>query len=172
MAARSAASATVGIPLGNLRKMSIQEVTEASEVIVCFTRDGTASARSPRRLQDCARTLDQIRVCRHLGQGSGLSGGNGGADGRTSSQHESMRTGKQSHQAAAESEEFVQDRLQQAVINLPDPCQFLRSPTNVRYLTSFTMQTRRRSRGQTAAPRAHHTSRGEQWHLKRKQFGL
>jgi hypothetical protein len=27
-----------------------------------------------------------------------------------------MRTGKQSHQAAVESEEFAQDRLQQAVI--------------------------------------------------------
>jgi hypothetical protein len=26
--------------LGNLRKMSIQEVTEASEIIVCFTRSG------------------------------------------------------------------------------------------------------------------------------------
>jgi hypothetical protein len=28
-------------PLGNLRKMSIQEVTEPFEVIVCFTRGGT-----------------------------------------------------------------------------------------------------------------------------------
>jgi hypothetical protein len=27
-------------PLGNLRKMSIQEVTEPSEIIVCFTRGG------------------------------------------------------------------------------------------------------------------------------------
>jgi hypothetical protein len=28
-------------PLGNLRKMSLQEVTEPSEIIVCFTRNGT-----------------------------------------------------------------------------------------------------------------------------------
>jgi hypothetical protein len=28
-------------PLGNLRKMPIQEVTEPSEIIVCFTRSGT-----------------------------------------------------------------------------------------------------------------------------------
>jgi hypothetical protein len=28
-------------PLGNLPKMSLQEVTEPSEVIVCFTRGGT-----------------------------------------------------------------------------------------------------------------------------------
>jgi hypothetical protein len=27
-------------PLGNLQKMSIQEVTEPSEIIVCFTRSG------------------------------------------------------------------------------------------------------------------------------------
>jgi hypothetical protein len=27
-------------PLGNLKKMSIQEVTEPSEIIVCFTRNG------------------------------------------------------------------------------------------------------------------------------------
>src|ERR1700722_436806 len=27
-------------PLGNLKKMSIQEVTEPSEIIVCFTRSG------------------------------------------------------------------------------------------------------------------------------------
>jgi hypothetical protein len=28
-------------PLGNLRKMSLQEVTEPSEIIVCYTRGGT-----------------------------------------------------------------------------------------------------------------------------------
>jgi hypothetical protein len=28
-------------PLGNLRRMSIQEVTEPSEIIVCFTQSGT-----------------------------------------------------------------------------------------------------------------------------------
>jgi hypothetical protein len=28
-------------PLGSLRKISIQEVTESSEIIVCFTRGGT-----------------------------------------------------------------------------------------------------------------------------------
>ena len=27
-------------PLGNLKKMSLQEVTEASEILVCFTRGG------------------------------------------------------------------------------------------------------------------------------------
>jgi hypothetical protein len=27
-------------PLGNLQKMWIQEVTESSEIVVCFTRDG------------------------------------------------------------------------------------------------------------------------------------
>jgi hypothetical protein len=30
-------------PLGNLKKMSIQEVTEPSEIIVCFTRSGKAA---------------------------------------------------------------------------------------------------------------------------------
>ena len=30
-------------PLANLRKMSIQEVTTPSEIIVCFTRGGTAA---------------------------------------------------------------------------------------------------------------------------------
>ena len=30
-------------PLGNLRKMSIQEVTEPSEILVCFTQGGTAA---------------------------------------------------------------------------------------------------------------------------------
>ncbi len=30
-------------PLGNLRKMSIQEVTAPSEILVCFTRAGTAA---------------------------------------------------------------------------------------------------------------------------------
>jgi hypothetical protein len=30
-------------PLGNRRKMSMQEVTEASEIIVCFTRNGKAA---------------------------------------------------------------------------------------------------------------------------------
>lgn len=30
-------------PLGNLRKMSIQEVTTPSEIIVCFTQSGTAA---------------------------------------------------------------------------------------------------------------------------------
>ncbi|HTF69075.1 MAG TPA: hypothetical protein VK638_40980 [Edaphobacter sp.] len=30
-------------PLGNLQKMSIQEVTELSEIIVCFTQSGTAA---------------------------------------------------------------------------------------------------------------------------------
>ncbi|HTF66643.1 MAG TPA: hypothetical protein VK638_28565 [Edaphobacter sp.] len=30
-------------PLGNLRKMSIQEVTEPSEIIVCFARGGVAA---------------------------------------------------------------------------------------------------------------------------------
>jgi hypothetical protein len=30
-------------PLGNLRKMSIQEVTEPSEILVCFTQSGTAA---------------------------------------------------------------------------------------------------------------------------------
>jgi hypothetical protein len=30
-------------PLGNLRKMSTQEVTTASEIIVCFTRSGKAA---------------------------------------------------------------------------------------------------------------------------------
>jgi hypothetical protein len=28
-------------PLGNLQKMSLQEVTEPSEIIICFTRGGT-----------------------------------------------------------------------------------------------------------------------------------
>jgi hypothetical protein len=28
-------------PLGNLQKMSLQEVTTASEILVCFTRSGT-----------------------------------------------------------------------------------------------------------------------------------
>jgi hypothetical protein len=30
-------------PLGNLQKMSIQEVTTPSEILVCFTRNGTAA---------------------------------------------------------------------------------------------------------------------------------
>lgn len=30
-------------PLGNLKKMSIQEVTEPSEIIVCFTQSGKAA---------------------------------------------------------------------------------------------------------------------------------
>ena len=30
-------------PLGNLRKMSIQEVTEPSDILVCFTQGGTAA---------------------------------------------------------------------------------------------------------------------------------
>ncbi len=30
-------------PLGNLRKMSIQRVTEPCEIIVCFTQSGTAA---------------------------------------------------------------------------------------------------------------------------------
>jgi hypothetical protein len=30
-------------PLGNLKKMSIQEVTEPSEIILCFTRSGKAA---------------------------------------------------------------------------------------------------------------------------------
>jgi hypothetical protein len=30
-------------PLANLRKMSIQEVTTPSEIIVCFTQGGTAA---------------------------------------------------------------------------------------------------------------------------------
>jgi hypothetical protein len=30
-------------PLGNLRKMSIQEVTEPAEILVCFMQNGTAA---------------------------------------------------------------------------------------------------------------------------------
>jgi hypothetical protein len=30
-------------PLGNLRKMSIQEVTEPSEILVCFSQGGTTA---------------------------------------------------------------------------------------------------------------------------------
>jgi hypothetical protein len=35
-------------PLGNLRRMSIQEVTEPSEIIVCFTQSGTRAGQQSR----------------------------------------------------------------------------------------------------------------------------
>jgi hypothetical protein len=41
-------------PLDNLRKMSIQEVTEPSEILVCFTQGGTAATHPP----DRSRALD------------------------------------------------------------------------------------------------------------------
>jgi hypothetical protein len=40
-------------PLGNLQKMSLQEVTEPSEIIVCFTQGGTAA----HALQNDAKTV-------------------------------------------------------------------------------------------------------------------
>jgi hypothetical protein len=53
-------------PLGNLRRMSIQEVTEPSEIIVCFTKIGTIAHALPRGLQDGARSVGQVPTAETL----------------------------------------------------------------------------------------------------------
>jgi hypothetical protein len=91
-------------PLGNLRKLSLQEVTEPSEIIVCFTRNGKVAhtlhldcktVLAPWIMFASGETLHQALA--YLGA--------------TDAQTEAHRAdsacvgaGKQQHQAAAESE--------------------------------------------------------------------
>jgi hypothetical protein len=102
-------------PLGNLRKMSIQEVTEPSEILVCFTRGGTAAHALH---HDCKTVLgpwDQVHFSGDAGSGTRLPRGDGRADEGAPGSDEAMWPGQQQHPAAAGSEEPASDRLQQAL---------------------------------------------------------
>jgi hypothetical protein len=50
-------------PLGNLRRMSIQEVTEPSEIIVCFTKSGMIAHALH---VDCKTTLGTWIRCKGM----------------------------------------------------------------------------------------------------------
>ena len=121
-------------PLGNLRKISIQEVTTPAGIIVCLGPGGHAGR--PGTTITNALHIDALHIdCKTvlgpripfasaetLEKSPSVPGRDGRADRRPSTRHASMETRQYSRQAGAEQKERAQDRLQQTVIWL-DRCQ-------------------------------------------------
>ena len=94
-------------PLANLRKMSIQEVTTPSEIIVCFTRGGTAAHALHIDAKTALGPLDHIRVRRNARESAPVLACDGWTDRCSSKRHEPMRAGQHSHTISGLSAAFL-----------------------------------------------------------------